>query len=110
MKTRLERQLTNALLELLDHPEAARCRMEGCRVCPPIARQVRDVLTTVQVANAIDGEPTDRIARPHPNRRVPSSSPPSAGWRGERRLAHSARKDVWYRYVIRNTGRPDDTF
>ena len=66
MKTRLERQRTNALLELLDHAEAARCRMEGCRVCPPIAKQIRDVLITVQMANAIDGEPTDRPHRPSP--------------------------------------------
>jgi len=68
---------------LLDHPEAARCRMEGCAISPPIARQVRDFLTTVQMATAIDGGPTDRPHRPpHPNRSVPSSSPPSAGWRG----------------------------
>ena len=81
MTTRLERQLTNALLELLDHPEAARCRMEGCAISPPIARQVRDVLTTVQMANAIDGDPDRPHRPPHPNRRVPSSGPPSAVWR-----------------------------
>jgi len=81
MKTRLERQRTNPLLELLDHAEAARCRMEGCRVCLLIAKQARDVLTTVQMANAINGGPTDRIARPHPTRRVPSSSPPGGVWR-----------------------------
>ena len=76
MKTRLERQLTNAPRELLDHPEAARCHMEGCAISPPIARQIRDVLTTVQMANAFDGGPTDRPHRPPPP--DPAASRPAA--------------------------------
>ncbi|HZO28742.1 MAG TPA: hypothetical protein VFH48_22435 [Chloroflexota bacterium] len=67
--TRLERQLAEALFDLLAHPEAGRCRMDGCRLCLPIENRIREVLTTVQLADAVGDRP-HRPPQPEPSRPV----------------------------------------